>query len=120
MATRYSKRQTDGSVEYYDSREEMDAANPSASYGEILKTISSSFNPILAFWGFVIAGAAALWFASSLSEWPTWARFTGVLCAATIGGFISGKFGNALFMLAAALIAVGVVFGLGYAVWHLL
>lgn len=120
MATRFSKRQIDGSIEHYDSREAMEVANPSVSYGEIFKVISTSFNPFLALAGFIIVGAAALWFASSFGEWPTWIRFTGVLCAATIGGFVSGKFGNALLMLAAVLIGSGIAFGLGYAVWHLL
>lgn len=120
MATRYSKRQIDGSVEYYNSRDEMEAANPSASYGEILKIISSSFNPFLAFAGFVITGVAALWFASHIGESPTWVRFIAVLCVALIGGFLSGKFGNALLLLAVLLIGAGIAYSLGYAVWHLL
>ena len=120
MATRYSKRQIDGSVEYYDTRGEMEAANPSASYGKILRIICSSFNPFLAFAGFIVVGAAALWFVSGLQQWPTWARFAGVIFAASLGGATFGKVGNALLMLAALLLGAGVVFGVGYAVWHLL
>lgn len=120
MATRYSKRQIDGSFEHYDSREEMEAANPSASFGEVLKIISGSFNPFLAFAGFIVAGVVALWFASDIDQWPTWVRFIGVLFAAAIGGFVSGKFGNLLLMLCVVLFGAGIVCGLGYAVWRLL
>lgn len=120
MTTRYSKRQANGVVEYYDSREEMDAANPATSYGDTLRVIASSFNPFLALAGFFVAGTVALWFASGITVWPAWARFTGVLCIALSGGFLFGKFGNALLMLAAVIIGGGIIFCLGYMAWHVL
>jgi len=120
MATRYSKRQIDGSVEHYDSREEMEARNPSTSGSEIFEIIATSFNPFLAIVGFIIVGIAALWFASSIGSWPTWLRFIGVLCAAVIGGYVFGKLGNALLMLAIALIGIGIVYVIGTFVWQAL
>lgn len=120
MGTRYSKKQFDGSVEYYDSREEMEAANPTASVKEILADVSRSFNPLFAIVGFVVGGIAALLSFLYLGEWPTWAKFISVFAAASATGYIAGKIGNILFLLFLVTIFVGIFVGVGALIWHLL
>lgn len=123
MATKYSRRQVDGSVEYYDSREEMLAANPSGSFGETLIGISRIFNPFLAAYGFMAAGVLAvlvLAFSEYFGSWPTWAKFTAALAVAIVCGYLSGKFGHLIIMVSAALFVVGAVVGAGSLAWYLL
>ena len=122
MGTRYSKRQADGTVEYYDSREEMEKSNQSSetSFRDILIIISSQFNPLLAFFGFLIGGSSTLWLLSNIDTWPTWIRFLTVLASASAIGYITGKIGNALFFLVIAISFIAVIGGLGAFVWHLL
>jgi hypothetical protein len=122
MGTRYSKRQADGTVEYYDSREEMEKANQRSeiSFRDILIIISGQFNPLLAFFGFLIGGSSSLWFLSSIDTWPTWIRFLTVLASASATGYITGKIGNALFFLVIAISVIAVICGFSALVWHLL
>jgi prolipoprotein diacylglyceryltransferase len=120
MATRYSKRQHDGTVEYYDSRAELEAANPPVSMGNVVKGFAGAFNPLFAVIGFLVGGIVALWWVAQMDTWPTWIRFGSVVAAATVVGYLAGKIGNALFMLAVALTGASIVGGIGYLIWRAL
>ena len=123
MATKYSKRQFDGTIEYYDSREEMEAANPQVSTRQLISELSKSFNPLFAVLGFVASGIFAVFalaFFNEFSDLATWIKFCTAVSIAVLVGYISGKFGNAIFMLTIALVILGLVGGLVALVWHLL
>ena len=125
MATHYSKRQPDSTVEYYDSKAEMEASNSGpTSWHEairhILGTLASSFNPILAVIGFFIGGGLCIWLVSRYQAIETWIRFVSVISGSILMGFICGKFGNIFIMVAASLFGAAVVAGGGFLVWQLL
>ena len=116
MATHYSKRQPDGTVEYFDSKAEMEASNSgSTSWLEVVQhvlgVVASSFNPILAVIGFFIGGALCIWLASRYQAIETWIKFVSVISGSVLTGFISGKFGNIFIMIAATLFGAAVVAG---------
>jgi len=118
MAIRYSQRQLDGSIEYYDSREEMEAANPTSTWGEILLMIAGDFNPLLAFWGFIVGVIASVMFFSQFELWETWVRFSGVIITSIIVSYISGRIGNIIFIFGIISIIATVIFFAGKLVWN--
>lgn len=123
MATRYSKRQLDGTTEHYDSREEMEAANPEISTRQLISEISNSFNPFFAILGFVVSGISAVFtlsFFSEFSSLATWIKFFIAAGMAVLVGYISGKFGNILFILTIALLILGATGGIIALIWIIL
>jgi hypothetical protein len=125
MAIRYSRRQPDGTVEHYDSKEEMEARNSDQSSWieltrDILAAIAFSFNPVLAAAGFFIGGALCIRLASRYQAIETWIRFVSVIFGSLLIGYISGKFGNILIMVVATLLGVAILAGGGLFVWQLL
>lgn len=125
MAIRYSKRQPDGSVEHYDSKEEMESANSTPmSWPQAIRhvtgVLASDFNPLLAALGFFVGGALCLWLMSDVQILAKWARFFAVLLGATTSSYILGRLGNVFFMLIATFLVISVAFGGGYLLWKLL
>lgn len=118
MATRYSQSQSDGSIEYYDSREEMENANPTSTLSETLLIITSSFNPLFAFWGGVIGVIASVMFFSQFELWETWVRFSSVIVSSIIIGYISGRIGNLFFILGFVSIICIVIYYIGKLIWY--
>lgn len=125
MATRYSKRHPDGSVEYYDSKEEMESANgPPMSWPQVMRHIvgvlASDFNPLWAILGFFVSGVLCFWLISDVQILAKWVRFIAVLLSATAGSYILGRLGNVFFMLIIAFTGVAAAFGVGYLLWKAL
>lgn len=125
MAIHYSKRQPDGSVEYYDSKEEMESANNtlmswSQAIRHVVGVLAFDFNPLLAALGFFVGGALCLWLMSDVQLLAKWVRFIAVFLGATISGYILGRLGNVFFMSIAAFLVISAAFGGGYLLWRML
>lgn len=114
MATRYSKRRTDGTIGYYDSVEEMNADGP-----EIPPLFA--FSGFFAFVGFfaslVIACIGVFGFGVG-EALPKWARFASVFIAAGAGSYVIGRIGQSLVYVFFLAIAVGILGSIVSLVWH--
>jgi hypothetical protein len=110
-------------VEHYDTLEEMKVASPQVpSVSETLFQISKYFNPFFAGLGFLI-GVIVMLFVLTREEFAglaTWMKFGIAIGASTLLGYLSGKFGNAIFMLTVVLIAASIISLFGYLVWSAL
>lgn len=80
--------------------------------------LASSFNPILAIFGFVLSGLSCFLLVSDFYNWSTLIKFSSVLISAITGGYIIGRFGNILFMLLIICIIIGVTLGSGVLIWQ--
>lgn len=122
MATRYSKRQYDGTLQHYDTLEEMHAANPKESTAkvakEIIHNISSCFNPLFAFWGFLITLVICTFVGAQFNDVAKGIKILFALGASFVVAYLAGKFGNAVVLLAITLCILGVVGLALYGVWQ--
>ena len=124
MATRYSKRKADGTVEYYDTQEELQAANPPTTTIEALKAFthgfSSSFNPFFAFWAFVIAIIVSIYVGAQYPEIAKTVKIVLSLTASSIVAYVTGKFGNFALLVTVALMAIGLVCLIAFGSWKII
>ena len=122
MATRYSKRKDYDTVEYYDTREEMEAANPQTGLLEsakiIFEGVVSSFNPLFAFLAFIISLIVFTRMASQFHDIPVVIKFISVLGISTMMAYIAGKLGNAIVLVIVALLIISAIIGIGSLVWQ--
>lgn len=115
MATRYSKRRSDGTIGYYDSVEEMEADRPEPLP---LFAFDTYFATIGFFAGLILACIA--FFGFDIGEWlPKWVRFNSIFIAAGIGYCVLGYVGQSLiyvFLFAVASSIIGAILSF---IWHL-
>ena len=109
MTTQFSKKRSDGTVEHYESREEMEAAD--------LQSIVSTLTFISFFVGGIIAHFALKSF--GLSDIPTWIKFTAVSVASIASSLIVWKFGKILVAAFYLLFSVLILCVVGSIIWQL-
>ena len=113
MATRYSKRRTDGTIGYYDSVEAMNADVPDRP--ELFDF--SGFYAVIGCFVFFVAACFAMFFGAG-DALPKWARFASVFAVASIGYYVIGYIGELLFRVFMVLFLVAVVGGVLTLIWH--
>lgn len=118
MATRYSKRRSDGTVVYYDSEEAMRADQP-VPRGMF---DFSAFNAVM---GFFLSAAVVLLAVYGLdlgAGLPKPVRFGAMVLTVAIGSYVIGRTGWFLFqmfwLLVGVLFVLGILGSIGAALWH--
>ncbi|ERJ17496.1 hypothetical protein SSPSH_003708 [Salinisphaera shabanensis E1L3A] len=111
MAKRYSRRRNDGTVEYYDSPEEAQAARRNDFYEDIAARF------LLA--GFLLGGILAYVSIDvfGFSYWPKAAQFGWVVAGAVGCAAVSAALSKILYKILITLLAIGIVFGIGMLLW---
>ncbi len=115
MAVRHSRRTTRGTTEYYDNREELEAA----------KIADERENRALLFGliGFLVGGIAAYFALSTLAaadDLAKWMRFTTVLLSAGLTAYVASRLAEFLWNVIVVALTLLVIAGLGALLWHIL
>ncbi|QQQ00946.1 hypothetical protein [Lysobacter enzymogenes] len=118
MATRYSKRRSDGTVAYYDSEEAMRADEP-APRGLFDFSI---FYAVVGLFLSVVVVLSLVYGLDLGAGWPKPVRFSAMVIAVAAGSYVIGRTGLFLFgmfwLLVAALFVLGILGSIGAALWH--
>jgi len=113
MGTRYGRRATDGTTEYYDSKAELVAA----ADREAAARAANIFTVI----GVVVGGVLAYHFLhrTGASLWPKSIRFLLLGGAAVAFGLVLRVVGRYILLAVAMLFAAGLVISIARWLWHL-
>ncbi|MGH8350983.1 MAG: hypothetical protein ACRES5_31120 [Pseudomonas sp.] len=118
MATRYSRRRSDGTWAYYDSEAAMQADLPSPPG---LFDFSWFWAAIGLFVSVVVVCVAVYGFDIG-QGWPKWLRFLGMLGAVAVGTYLLARIGQLLFysfwVALAVFIPLAVVTAVVAFFWH--
>lgn len=110
MATRYGRRTEDGTYEYHDSKESLEAAKQEEAAGCIRQ-----------FFGLVgLVGGGFLSYQAVQKyglDWPKWLRLTAVVVGAGSAALILGLLGRILAALIALAFSIGVLYSIGSWLW---
>ncbi|MCW5322251.1 hypothetical protein D5039_14150 [Verminephrobacter aporrectodeae subsp. tuberculatae] len=107
MGTRFSRRAADGTVEHYDDKEALEAAQKkerSGWYG---------------FFGLLIGGVLTYYALSRFgADWPKWLRFGLVVVGSGGMAYVLTKLGDVILFLFFAFVMLCILFGIGAAIWE--
>ena len=110
MATRYGRRAADGTFEYHDSRESLNAAKGR----ENSEDRAFIFGLIGLLVGGVLTYVALLKYGVT---WPKWLRFGLVIAGGGSVAYVLAKFADIIWQIILTLILLAVVWGIGSWIW---
>jgi hypothetical protein len=110
MAVRYSRRTSDGTLEYHDSRESLHVAQEQES--------QESTRILFGLLGLIVGGVLS--YVAMLevgAEWPKWMRFTLVVLGAICGATLLAKLALILSFVVRFFISAAFLTGIGWLIW---
>jgi len=114
MGTRFGRRAADGTTEYYDSRQQLDAAE----IREQQEGLTNAFGLI----GLLIGGCLsyALTYMLAGALWLKIFRFSAVILGAGLTSYVLARFANVITTAFAYVVAIAIFFGIASLIWHFL
>lgn len=112
MGTRFGRRLADGTTEYFDSRQQLDAA--------VEQERKEGEKALFGFLGVVVGGVGtyALIGSAGADQWPKLLRFLAVLSGAGVTSYVLMKLSSALMAIFSFLLGSAVLVGIGALIWH--
>ncbi|MET4163113.1 hypothetical protein ABIE61_002976 [Marinobacterium sp. MBR-111] len=115
MGTRYGRRASDGTYEYYDNKDIL----LEAKERDERKARSEARAEAYGIFGFFACGVLAylgFWYFDG-ADLPKWLRFSSIVASCCLGAFIFAKLADFLSMLISIVFLVAILGAIGFFVW---